>query len=159
MGLGTLSRYFRRDSTGQPLKVSAVTQGSRLMIWAYPSLLTIIGLLFILQSASRLSSQAFTVGKAIMPFGWGMDGWGVVFCWIAAGMYVALLWSNRQLYIRLLIAAAGVVGFWCSLTFIAAVQSPTVSFTVPVWVGFPIVCLIATARSLRNDWVMSRGPQ
>lgn len=139
----------------QPLNAHTVTQGSVLVLRAYPAAFTLVGLVLLVQSPPRTSSAAFDSARWVLSWTPApIRSWALVF--LAIGVAEAMAWwlERRSLFKWLLVAGAGVCGFWSTLLLCSAATDPFVSFTGAIWVGLAAVCHMASIRSLARDVVL-----
>lgn len=130
-----------------PLAKDKVTQGSQVILPAYPILFLVIAGFFLFQNESRTEGDAFEVALMVLS----IRGWGVVFLVIGA-FEVSCLFSHRRLpFMWSLVVGTGMCAFWAILLFASATRNDSVSWTSGVWVLFAAVAHIASVRSLARD--------
>lgn len=139
-----------------PLRKTTVTEGSQVILPAYPILLLLVAGFLLFQSPSRTSGESWEVAKVVLQWSpWGpIQTWGAVFAIIGALEVFGLVWHRRVMFMRLLVAGAALSGFWGTLFLAAAAQSEHVSWTSGLWVWFVAVAHIASVRSLARDRVV-----
>lgn len=130
-----------------PLTRSSVTQGSQVILPAYPILFLVIAGFFLFQDASRTSGAAFEVALMLTP----VKGWAIIFLVVGAVEVFCLMGHKRRTFMWSLVAGTGLCTFWAILLFAAAGRNETVSWTSGVWVLFAAVAHIASVRSLARD--------
>lgn len=143
--------------TTQPLRGRFVTEGSVLILPAYPLAFLTVGLIFRFQSPERSSSPAFGSAKFIM--GWTgnpIHAWGLVFVALALCETVAALLELRRVFTWCLVGGSGLCGFWATLLFTSAGTSHVVSYSGGVWIMLVAWAQIASVRSLTRDTVIKR---
>lgn len=121
-----------------------VTPGARVMLPVYPLAYGAMGVFYIFQAASRTSSDAFDVAKAVLPIG----GWGLLFIIVAVFEALGLFLHNRRLYLYALIPGAGLAAFWAVVVGMSSFFSPLVTFTAGVWIMLVAIGQGSLARSL-----------
>jgi hypothetical protein len=130
-----------------PLAKDKVTQGSQVILPAYPILFLLIAGFFLFQNESRTQGDAFAVALMVLS----IKGWGLVFLTIGA-VEVSCLFSHRRImFMWSLVLGAGMCTFWSILLFASATRNDSVSWTSGVWVLFAAVAHIASVRSLARD--------
>lgn len=134
----------------QPLNRRTVTEGSIMVLPAYPIVFYWSGLFLLFQGASRTSSPAFDAAKWVFP----IHTWAVVFLTIAAFETWALLTHRRVAFKYLLVAGCSVTCFWLGLILCSAFASSVVSFAGVGWIGGWAWAHIASIRSLTRDVVI-----
>jgi hypothetical protein len=132
------------------LNLATVTHGSQVILPFYPLSALAIGLLFILQPASRTSSGAFETAKEVMS----IPTWGLVFILVGLLEIMAFAVGRTVMFQWGLIIGAGLATFWAVLIFLSALDNPNVTFTGCVWIMFVAVAHIASTRSLAKDVVL-----
>lgn len=137
-----------------PLTWRTVTQGSQVILPAYPGMTCALGLFFLIQASSRTSSPAFDPAKSLMS----IHMWGTLF--LALGLFEVLCFiiGNRMWLRWALVAGCGLCGFWAVLLLKAAHDDVNVSYTGFVWVFFAGLAHLASARSVVKDVVVSGTP-
>ena len=137
----------------KPLRRTNVTEGSRIILPAYPILLLLVAGFLLFQSPTRTSGESWDVARLVL--GWApwdpIHAWGAVFLLVGALEVFALVWHRRRMFTRLLVVGSALSGFWGSLFLAAAQQSEQVSWTSGLWVWFVAVAHIASIRSLARD--------
>lgn len=136
-----------------PLVRSTVTQGSIVIIPAYPCLFLSAGLLLLVQAPTRTSGEVFLVAADLMS----IRTWGVLFVAVGVVEVFGLAFANRRVVIGGLIVGAGVSAFWGLLLIMGAVDNQFASFTSGLWVMFVALAHIASTRSLSRDIVKPPG--
>ena len=130
-----------------PLKKNTVTQGSQVILPAYPILFLLIAGFLLFQDPSRTQGESFEVALMIVSIG----GWGLVFLLIGAVQVFCLMGHRRKTFMWSLVARTGMCAFWAILLFASATRNHSVSWTSGVWVMFVAVAHIASVRSLSRD--------
>lgn len=143
-------------SNAAPLRRDSVTEGSLVILPAYPILLLLVAGFLLFQSPSRTSGESWEIARLVLDWGpWDpIQAWGVVFMAIGGAEVFALFWHRRRVMIQMLILGAALSGFWGTLFLAAAAQSEQVSWTSGLWVWFVSVAHIASVRSLARDNVV-----
>ena len=131
------------------LNRGAVTQGSLIILPAYPALFGGLGLFLLLQDPRRTSFAAYEPAKEIIS----IQSWGAIFLVIAILELFGLVLKNRAVFKAALTVGAGVSGFWAALLLSSALYDPGVSWTGGIWIVFVAIAHIASVRSLARDHV------
>jgi hypothetical protein len=154
----------------EPLTKNTVTEGSVVVLPAYPALFIVIGCAFLLQAGSRTSGHAFDTPKFLMAWTDApMRAWGVLFLLVGVPELLVLLtgllpnwlllsaphWQRRA-FKYLLVVGTGMCGFWLGLLLYSALTDPFVSFIGATLFGFAAWCHVASIRSLTRDLVFKR---
>lgn len=130
-----------------PLTRGHVTQGSEIILPAYPTLFLVIAGFFLFQDDSRTQGAAFEIALMVTS----IKGWGVLFLVMGAVEVSGLMSHKRKMFMWMLVFGAGLCAFWATLIFTAAARNDMVSWTSGVWVLFAAVAHIASVRSLARD--------
>lgn len=133
-----------------PLKKDKVTQGSQVILPAYPVLFLMVAGAFLFQSDSRTQGDAFNIARMVTS----IQTWGIIFAVVGAFEVFSMMLHKRISMIWALVVGAGLSGFWASLIFTAAVRSDSVSWTSGMYISFVVVAHIASVRSLARDSVL-----
>jgi hypothetical protein len=136
-----------------PLRRDSVTEGSLVILPAYPILMLLVAGFLLFQSPSRTSGESWEIARMVLDWGpWDpIQAWGAVFMLIGAAEVFALFWHRRRIMMQMLITGAALSGFWGTLFLASAAQSEYVSWTSGLWVWFVAVAHIASVRSLARD--------
>lgn len=130
-----------------PLAKEKVTQGSQVILPAYPILFLLIAGFFLFQNESRTQGDAFEVALMITS----IKGWGYMFLALGTVEVFALFRHRRGAFMWSLVGGSGMCAFWSVLLFASATRNDSVSWTSGVWVMFAAVAHIASVRSLARD--------
>lgn len=124
-----------------------MTQGTQVILPAYPILFLMVAGAFIFQSDLRTQGEAFMVARLLT----GIQTWGWIFAVVGAAEVFCLMAHKRVTMIWLLVIGTGLSGFWSCLIFAASFLNDSVSWTSGMWVMFVAVAHIASVRSLARD--------
>lgn len=134
----------------KPLYPQTVTAASRIMLPTYVVMYALIGFAFLFQRPQRTDSPHFEVPKMLM--GGSIRPWGAVFIVMSIVLGLAMFTHRRAIAQWVLVAGAGMAGFWGGLFVLAGFTNPDVSFTAGIWVISWVACFSASIASLgRNE--------
>lgn len=109
------------------------TPGTRMMLWVYPTITLLYGLIYSLQAPERMQSGAFDQAKAIAS----MHTWGLVFtavgvlkiaCILAAPNDPARTRRRDSVYIVMMCLGGSLYSTWGFLFLLSTLESSTASF-------------------------------
>lgn len=144
----------------EPVVRETVTEGSVVVLPAYPTLFSLLGLAAM--PAGRTTAPAFDAPKYLLEWtGHPMQGWGMLFLAFGLIQYTVLLAGGRlphqrRWVIRTLRFGTGLCGFWCGLFLYSALTDPVVSFFGAILMLFAAWCHVASIRSMARDLVLPR---
>lgn len=104
-----------------------------MMLWVYPTITLLYGLIYTLQSPERMQSGAFDQAKAIAS----MHTWGLIFTVVGALKIACILAAPKDptksrrrdvVYILMMCLGGALYSTWGFLFLISSVSSPTASF-------------------------------